>query len=229
MRFALLLKDDCSGATVTDGAHRFFLDGAPAAPVRKPDGFYVFLTPHGQKPGTSWRVRIESARYQTKELTVDAQSLAPNMPLRVVQLYRKPHSGFLDCRWLEAEAPPGALAVALLDGGDAPLSLRGFADDGRSLTLYGYTAANLLWQRVCVGEGRAGELFTLTERTPNGGYAVDHPPRIAHSEGEPIRLAACGLANAQGRAEIPMRPEWLERANTVLQYDEEAMRWLETL
>lgn len=228
MRFALLLKDDFSGATVADGAQRFFIDGAPARPVRKPDGFYVFLTPHGRSPGSSWRVRIESPRYEARELTVEADPRPPHAPLRIVQMYRRPGGGFRDCRWLEAKAPPGKLAVALVDGGDTPLALRGFSEDGRSLALSGYTAANLLWRRVCVGEGHAGELFTLTARTPEGGYAVDHPPCIAHPGGAPVRIAACGSADALGRCGIPVRPEWLERVNTILNYDEEAMQWLET-
>ena len=227
MRFALLLKDDFSGATVADGAQRFFVDGHPERPVRKPEGFYVFLTPRGHDGETSWRVRIESARYMARELVVETIA-PPETPLRIVQLYRRPGGGFLDCGWLEAKAPPGKLAVALLDGG-APLALRGFSDDGRSLALSGYTAANLLWRRVCIGEGRAGELFTLTARTPDGGYAVDHPPRIAHGPGEPVRIAACGCADADGRCGIPVRPEWKAQAAGVQIYDEEAMHWLETL
>ena len=43
MRFALLLKDDFSGATVAGAGQRFLVDGRPVTPVRKPDGFYVFL------------------------------------------------------------------------------------------------------------------------------------------------------------------------------------------
>ena len=230
MRFALLLKDDFSGATVAGAGQRFLVDGRPVTPVRKPDGFYVFLAEPNErpKPKTVWRVTVESAHYETRTVRIRADTLEENGALYTVQLYRKPHSGFSDCRWMEAEAVPGILAVALIDGGDAPLSLRGLSEDGRSLRLAGYSAANLLWRRVYVGKGRKAELFTLTGRTAEGAYTLDRAARWPHEPGEPVLLAACAPADASGLCRIPLRPEWENAEKTILAYDEEAMRWRAT-
>ncbi len=123
---------------------------------------------------------------------------------------------------------PGILAVALIDGGDAPLSLRGLSEDGRSLRLAGYSAANLLWRRVYVGKGRRAELFTLTGRTAEGAYTLDRAARWPHEPGEPVLLAACAPADTSGLCRIPLRPEWETAEKTILAYDEEAMRWRAT-
>lgn len=231
LQFALLLKDDFSGATIADGGQRFFVDDRPVQPVRKPEGFFAFVRPPGAPPESKkgWRVRIESARYQTRTLHLRPDDLPPGQPLHIVQMYRKPHSGFTDCTWLEAAAPPGMLGVALLDDGETPLTLRGFGADGKTLSLCGYTTANLLWRRVCVGKGKRAELFTLTEKGADGSYTVDRPPRRSHKEGESVRLAACGPADAAGRCTIPLGSGWQPLSPTVLAYDEEVRQWRETL
>lgn len=229
VRFALLLKDDYSGATIADGGQRFFVDGRAARPIRKPEGFFVFTDPPGAPPGPAegWDVRIESPRHFPRMVHIDAARLAKDMPLCTVAMYRQPHSGFADCEWLEAAAPPGMLAVALA-GEDPPLALRGFSEDGAAIYLRGYTAENLLWRRVCVGEGDEAELFTLTARRADGGYGVDRPPGFSHAEGEAVRFAAAAPAGADGRCSIPVRPGWLARPREVRIFDEEAMRWRET-
>ena len=216
VRFALLLKDDFSGATLTDGGQRFFVDGRPARPVRKPEGFFVFTGEERE----SWDVRIESARYFPRTVHIRAADLAPGMPLCTVRLYRRPHCGFADCGWLETFAPPGCLAAALADT-DPPLTLKGL---NGGLRLRGYTARNLTGCRVCVGEGDTAELFALTSRLPDG-YGVDRPARHDHGEGEPVRLAFCAVADETGRCSIPVHPG--TGPAQIRWYDEEAMQWRE--
>ena len=228
MRFALLLRDDYSGAPIADGGQLFLVNGRPARPIRKPEGFYVFLAPPGPVPDAEsrWTVQIESPRHFPRTVHISAPQLDPHMPLCTVQMYRRPHTGFSDCAWLEAAAPPGTLAVALY-GPDPPLALARFSPDGTGLYLQGYAAANLLWRRLCVGEGQDAELFTLTARRTDGGYGIDHSPAREHPAGTPVYLAACGPAGAGGRCSIPVRPG-SGAPLTVRIYDEEAMRWRET-
>lgn len=229
VRFALLLKDDFSGATIADGGQRFFVNGRPARPIRKPEGFFVFTAPPGPGPDPEreWEVRVESPRHFPRTVRIQAGELPPGMPLRLVQMYRRPHSGFADCEWFEAKAPPGLLAVASIPQ-DPPLALKSFSEDGAAIYLRGYTAANLVWRRVCVGEGDGAELFTLTSRRSDGGYGVDHPPGKPWEAGAPVCLAACAPVSDQGRCSIPLRPGWRMDPARLRLYDEEAMRWQET-
>ena len=229
VRFALLLKDDFSGATIADGGQRFLVNGRPARPIRKPEGFFVFTAPPGPGPDheREWEVRVESPRHFPRTVHIRAQDLPPGMPLRLLPMYRRPHSGFADCDWFEAKAPPGILAAALF-GQDPPLALKEFSPDGAAVYLRGYTASNLAWRRVCVGDGDDAELFTLTCRRPDGGYGVDHPPHMPRQPGEPVYLAACAPATEQGRCSIPLRPGTAADKARLRLYDEEAMRWQET-
>ena len=217
VRFALLLKDGFSGATVADGGQRFLINGRPARPLRKPDGFFVFTAPPGPGPDPEqrWDVWIESTRY------------FPGMPLRLVTLYRRPHSGFADCAWFEAKGPPGKLAAALWDA-DPPLALKGVSADGRAVYLRGYTAVNLIWRRVCIGDGPGAALFTLTARRPDGGYELDPAPTASWPDGTPVYLADCAPDLAAGRYSIPIRAPRPGRQPQLRYYDEEAMRWQET-
>lgn len=226
MRFALLLRDDYSGAPIADGGQRFLLNGRPARPIRKPDGFYVFLEPSGREDAGPWTVQIESPRHFPRTVRVDPAALPAGDPLYTVRLYRRPHAGFADCAWLEAAAPPGLVAAALF-ADDPPLALGRFSPDGTAVYLQGYAAANLLWRRLCVGDGPGAELFTLTARRPDGGYGLDHPPARDHPPGSPIYWAACAPAMAGGRCSIPVRPGSGAPA-AVRIYDEEAMQWQET-
>ena len=228
LRFALLLKDDFSGATIADGGQRFFVNGRPVRPIRKPEGFFVFTAESapGPEPADGWEVRIESTRYFVRTLSVRSDQLPPDMPLRLVQMYRRPHSGFADCDWFEAKGPPGRLA-ALLFREDPPLALKAFSGNGEAISLRGYMAANLVWRRICVGSGSKAELFTLTARRPDGGYRVDHPARKRWKEGAPVYLTACAPAQPDGRCSVPIPPGWADRDPVVRWYDEEAMRWQE--
>lgn len=228
VRFALLLKDDFSGATIADGGQRFFVNGRPARPIRKPEGFFVFTgaSAPGKEPAEGWEVRIESTRYFPRTLRIHPDTLPARMPLRLVQMYRRPHSGFADCDWFEAKGPPGRLA-ALLFQEDPPLALKAFSADRETIYLRGYMAANLVWRRICVGSGAGAELFTLTCRRPDGGYRVDHPPGRRWKEGAAVRLAACAPARDDGRCSVPIPPGWADKNPVVRWYEEEAMRWQE--
>lgn len=229
VRFALLLKDDFSGATIADGGQRFTVNGRPARLIRKPDGFFVFTAPPGPGPDPerSWDVCVESARHFPRRIRIEADDLPPGMPLRIVQMYRRPHSGFADCDWFEAKGPPGLLAAALYEG-DPPLALNRFSAEGRGIYLRGFMAANLVWRRVCVGDGPQAELFTLTARHPDGGYELDRPLRFPWKTGTPVYLAACAPVREDGLCHIPVRPGWTEKQPQIRYYDEEAMQWQET-
>lgn len=229
VRFALLLKDGFSGATVADGGQRFWVNGRPARPLRKPDGFFVFTAPPGPGPDPEhhWEVWIESTRYFPRRVWVDADDLPPGMPLRLVTLYRRPHSGFADCAWFEAKGPPGKLAAALWDA-DPPLALKGFSADGQVVYLRGYTAVNLVWRRVCIGAGAKAALFTLTGRRPDGGYTLEPPPTDSWPDGTPVYLADCAPDLGAGRYSIPIRDPRPDQQPQLRYYDEEAMRWQET-
>lgn len=228
VRFALLLKDDFSGATIADGGQRFLVNGRPARPIRKPEGFFVFTTAFvpGPEPEDGWEVRIESTRYFSRTMRIRADTLPDSMPLCLVPMYRRPHSGFADCDWFEAKGPPGRLAVLLFQE-DPPLALKAFSDGGQTIRLRGFMAANLVWRRICVGDGARAELFTLTARRADGSYQVDHGTRRRWKEGTPVYLAACAPAQEDGRYSVPIRPGWSGRKPIVRWYDEEAMRWQE--
>lgn len=229
VRFALLLKDDFSGATVADGGQRFLVNGRPARPLRKPDGFFVFTAPPGPGPDPEqhWDVQIESTRYFPRRIFLRAEDLPPGMPLRMVPLYRRPHSGFADCAWFEAKGPPGKLAAALWEA-DPPLALKGFSADGRTIYLRGYTAVNLVWRRICIGDGPDAALFTLTARRSDGGYELDPPPADRWPDGTPVYLADCAPDLGAGRYSIPVRALRSDRQPQIRYYDEEVMRWQET-
>lgn len=213
--FVLRLLDDYTGA-VTDGGHLFLVDGRPARPVRKPEGCYVFLEPHGP-----CEIIIHSARYSSLTQRVDPAALPPEDPVLPVRLLRRGEIRFPGCDRLEGCAPPGATVYAFQPQ-DPPLILHGEREG--VLTLDGYTTKSLRGLRFSVGKGASMEFFSVDEKLPGGGYRIAPPLRRRHRQGEPVeRVSAC-VAAPDGRFAVCVEPGAAVRE--VQYYDEEEKKWV---
>ena len=213
--FVLRLLDDYTGAA-TDGGHLFLADGRPVHPVRKPEGFYVFLEPRGP-----CEISILSARYSPYAQRVDPAGLPPEDPVLAVRLLRRGEIRFPGCDRLEGTAPPGATVYALLPQ-NPPLALRGEREG--VLTLDGYTTKPLQGLRFSVGKGAAMERFAIVEKLPGGEYRIFPPLRRRHRQGEPVeRVSAC-QAGPDGRFAVCVEPGAAVRE--VQYYNEEEKKWV---
>lgn len=213
--FVLRLMDDYTGSTA-DGGHFFLVNGQPAQPVRKSEGYYVFL-----EPRAPCAVEIQSARYSPMELQVDPAALPSEDPVVPVRLLRRGDIRFPGCDRIEGCAPPGVTVYAFLPQ-DPPLTLRGEREG--VLTLDGYTPKPLHGLRFPVGKGASRERFVVEEKLPGGGYRIHPPLKRRHKPGETVeRVSACQAAS-DGRFAVCVDPGAAVRE--IQYYDEEEKKWV---
>lgn len=211
--FVLTLEDAFHGRRITDGGALFSVDGRQAYPLRKPEGFFVFLGPPG--PHT---------------VTVNAPGCAPCTSVvegppgqvHVLRLLRSPTRTYPDSEWVKGTAPPGS-AVALLVPENPPLLLK--SAQPQSVLLAGYSTLRRSGQSCFLGKGKKGELVCLQEKQPDGSYLLLDPLRYKHAEGESVCRAWCGETDEQGVFSVAMPPGEKEKITQQMYYGKGVKRW----
>ena len=215
--FALLLLDDFTGEAAAGGGHRFWVDGEPARPIQKPDGYYIFTQPRA--PCT---VAVESGWYSPAALRVDPEDLDPAEPTVRLRLLRRGEIRFPGCERLEGLGPPGATVRAFLPEAP-PLTLR--EGKGADLILGGYTAKPLRGLRFAVGEGKNRELFVVEEKRPDGSCRIHPPFQRRHKQGEAVERVSSCLCGPDGRYALCLEQGSGRRVRELSYYNEEVKRW----
>ncbi len=217
LSFALLLRDDFSGEDILSGGHAFMVDGKRVAPVRKPEGYYIFT-------GISrlCTVSVFSAYYESAEFQVDPEAVDPQNPVLVRRLLRRGDIRFSDCDRIEGTHKPGETVFAFIPE-SPPLLLA--AASGGSITLQGYTAKQLCRRRYAVGSGKNRELFVITGADEGGGYRVEPPLIRKHSAGEAVVRACMGRCDSGGHFVLPVEKGIKEKIEKLEYYDEGEKQW----
>ncbi|MEG1971563.1 MAG: hypothetical protein RR315_00285 [Oscillospiraceae bacterium] len=220
--FAVLLQDDFTGADIPDDGFQFWLDSRRAAPIKKTEGFYVFVG----VPGEEWILTVAGAHYSPRTVKFSKAFLNPASPVMILRLFRRAGMYFSDCVELCGNHRCGEMVFAL--GSDSPpLRLHALEAKGGAaqLTLMGYTPRPLLRHRFCLGLGKTRELFVITAKEKDGSYLCDQPFRYSHGEGEPILRAWGAVCDPQGRFSISIESEMKDSVETIEEYNEEVRQW----
>jgi hypothetical protein len=215
--FALLLNDEFDGAPITDANVLFLHDGRIVTPLRKREGFYVFLG-LGQP---EIALKISRPHYHSVFKRVIKSGLDPGNPVEWVRLRRAYSDVFSDCDWLHGRAPPGAEVLAF---SKEELKLQ-IGEEQNRLTLLGQTAGRLLGRRFALTE-KNPETFLLTQSPAPGVYlsdkALDAPRGFAQSA---IR-AYLSKSGSDGCYHIPIEHGQSEKISGTAYYDRGKEQWV---
>lgn len=220
--FAALLQDDFTGADIPEDGFQFWIDGRRAIPIKKSEGFYVFVGVSGNE----WSLTVAGAHYSPRTVKFSRTALNPNNPVIVLRLFRKGGMYFPDCEQICGNHKPDEMVFALSND-KPPLNLQTSETKGgvSRLILLGYTPRPLLHHRFCIGTGKNRELFVITQKENDGSYLCDQPFRHQHKEGEPILRAWGTLCDRQGRFYIPIEAGMKDNIQTIESYSEEVRQW----
>ncbi|MEG2174016.1 MAG: hypothetical protein RR135_00845 [Oscillospiraceae bacterium] len=224
VNFVLLFQDDFTGADLPEDGFQFWVNGRAFCPLKKPEGFYVFVG----LTGKSWTLTVKGTHFIPRTVTLCRDTLDPHNPIAILRLFRRGDLHFSDCALLRGHHRPGETVIALCPD-TPPLKLRTLeapTDGGPSrLTFMGYTPRVLTRHRFCMGTGASRELFVITARDQSGGYLSDRHFLHRHKEGEPILRAYGSICDTQGQFSIPIEEELKDTLQSIESYSEEVRQW----
>ena len=199
LSFVLLLRDEYDGRVILNGGQSFLVDGRPARPLQKREGYYVFTGLAGE----SFEVTVGGGRYQPVTARVAPE---PGRPVTVLRLQRRPGM-FSDCGWLcGGGLPPETPLFARLESSGLSFQSAKLQDEVPLLGVQGYCYRSLSGLRLAVGEGRTLETFLIAGRGTDGVYALERPLSHKHGPGEPIVRVSYGVTDANGEYRLPVEP-----------------------
>ncbi|MEG0877664.1 MAG: hypothetical protein RSF00_03200 [Oscillospiraceae bacterium] len=223
VNFALLLIDDFTGREIPEDGFRFWINGQKAAPLKKPEGLYVFT---GQS-GNEWLLCVEGTHYSKRAVTVRKDTLDIQSPIVELRLFRRENLHFSDCEQITGIHKPGKTIFALCR--DAPLlklhSVEKPLGTRSKITLIGYTVRSLVRCRFCIGTGKNREMFEIVAKESDGSYLCDRQFLYKHKEGEPLLRAFGTACNDEGRFSIPIEKGIKDNVETIEEYSEEVRQW----
>ncbi|MEG0179663.1 MAG: hypothetical protein RR573_00455 [Oscillospiraceae bacterium] len=221
--FALLPIDDFTGRQLSDDGFRFWINGRSAAPLKKPEGIYVFTAQGGEE----WQLCVQGTHYSKQTITIRKEMLDKHNPIVEIRLFRRADLHFPDCETITGTHKQGKTIFALCR--DAPLlklhSIEMPPGINGKISLMGYTVRSLVRCRFCIGTGKTREMFTIVAKDCDGNYLCDRQFLYKHKEGEPLLRAFGSICDDEGRFSIPIDKGMKDNIETVLEYSEEARQW----
>ena len=209
---AVLVVDDFTGRPITAADLRVTAAEILERPVRKGDGYFLFL----DSPVPKLHITARAWAYHPSEVEVELSALPPLRP--VVKLRLTPNRNYTiptQTTCLEGKARPGTVVQVLCLNDPRPLRLlydyvRGGPEGGRLLQLYDPTASDLEGRRFALlrkGEER-GECFSVLDRVEEaeGGCLLAAPlERDCKKAGATVLPLSTATADDSGRYFLPLK------------------------
>ena len=209
---AVLVLDDFTGRPITTADLQVTAAESLERPVRKGDGYFLFLDSSAPK----LHITARAWAYHPASLEVELSALAPLRP--VVKLRLTPNRNYsipTQTTCLEGSAPRGTDIQVFCENDPRPLRLlydyaTGGPEGGRLLQLYDPTASDLEGRRFALlrkGEERA-ERFQVLDRLEEaeGGCLLAAPlERDCKKAGATVLPVAAATADESGRYFLPLR------------------------
>jgi hypothetical protein len=200
---ALLLIDDFTGKPIQDTGALFYGEGGIANPIRRRDGYYLFLEESGAVPELS----VSLPGYLTGRLRAEAEGASRPGRLLTLRMCRASPGGYQDCVWLGGTGPPDTevLAVAKADESHSFRITAGGREAEQTLSVSGYIARRLTG--LCfAAEAPNHELvdFTLEEKLDSGAYRTSGFADWPSEDVIPLRRAYRSLIDKGGKYQIPI-------------------------
>ncbi|MBC8546564.1 hypothetical protein H8711_06400 [Clostridiaceae bacterium NSJ-31] len=216
------MYDDFSGSCIKGGGHLFTVNGRPTAPLRKPEGFYVFTG----LEGSVFAVEVSGGSYCPERVQVDTRALDPRLPVVELRLLRRRGAAFSDCEFVEGIHRPGEMVYALRQGGGVKLLSVSDGEEGTAAAFSGYFIRPPVRTRFFVGTGGRREVFVTGDCGPDGAYLVPAGFVHPHKPGEPVVRAYAARCDGDGRFSIPVEPGQGELITQIEYYNKEGKRWV---
>ncbi len=209
---AVLALDDFTGRPITAADLQVTAAQLLERPVRKADGFFLFL----DSPVPRLEITARAWAYHPASVTVELADLSPLRP--VVKLRLTPNRNYsipTQTTCLEGRARPGTTIQVFCENDPRPLRLlydyaADGAEGGRLLQLYDPTASDLEGRRFALlrkGEAEA-ECFSVLDRMEDveGGCLLAAPlARSCKKAGATVLPISTATADESGRYFLPLR------------------------
>ena len=209
---AVLVLDDFTGRPITTADLQVTAAEILRRPVRKGDGYFLFL----DSPVSKLHITARAWAYHPATLEVDLSALASLRP--VVKLRLTPNRNYsipMQTTCLEGEAAPGTEIQVFCRNDPRPLRLlydygRDGPEGGRLLQIYDPTGSDLEGRRFALlrkGEEQA-ECFSVLDRLEEveGGCLLAAPlERDCKKAGATVLPVSTAAADGSGRYFLPLR------------------------
>ncbi len=197
--FVLRLVDDFTGKNISGAVQGFYIKNGMVKPVRKPEGFYVFVDCEKRADLT-----IETTHYKTRILPSKLLNEV-SAPVITVRLYRKVGAVFGDCKWITGESQAEAL-VATLSHEVSGFTFSGIQQqDGKSVMyLSGYSNENLVGNCYTLGEEGNKSLFYILKQDDAGGYVISGDDIQSQQKGQKLQRVFSDISDINGKFAIPV-------------------------
>lgn len=202
--FALLIRDDFSGKIIDSADLQFHIDGRAVSPLRKDDGFFVFLGDRGELKELS----VSSIKYETTKATIDPAQIPETEPILNLRMLRK-HNVYFDDTGAVIKGNSSKLKGSQCElrcyAVDGPvLKLSNIENNEKSsiITVTGFTFQNLKGLKFSMGEGKAREIFVITSKTSHNTYELDRILSFPHKNGELMTRVYSGQSESDGSYSI---------------------------
>lgn len=209
---AVLVVDDFTGRPILTPDVAVSAAGVLERPVRKGDGYFLFL----DSPAPVLEVSVRAWAYHPAAVRVELAGLSPLRP--VVKLRLTPNRNYSipnETTCLEGTAPAGTEIRVLCENDPRPLRLlcdyeTAGAEDGRLIRLYDPASSDPEGREFALlrkGESDP-EFFTVREAAAceEGGCLMAAPlGRPCKKAGATVLPAAGARADAEGRFFLPLR------------------------
>lgn len=208
---AVLVLDDFTGRPITTADLTVTARELLERPVRKADGYFLFL----DSPVQKLEITARAWAYHSATAEVDLAALPPMRP--VVKLRLTPNRNYsipLQTTCLEGSAPPGSAVQVFCRNDPRPLRLlydyeTGGPEKGRLIRIYAPAGFDLEGRRFALlRKGEEGaEYFTVQDTAEEeGGYLLSAPlKRDCKKAGAALLPVFTASTDDSGRYFLPLR------------------------
>lgn len=193
--FVIELLDDFTGRMVEKTEFAFMVNGKWTKPIRKEEGYYVFIN----LPGDSFTITIVGPKYCDNVITLQ-RSATPY----AVRLYRN-GGYFPDCDYIKEQGAPSEI-IRKVCCDEPVLKIKEIKRQGDQthVVIGGYGIKNLTGLMFCLAKGKTKEYFILSERASSVCYVTNPTIKHKYDEGTVLQRCFTGICNHEGECFIPI-------------------------
>ncbi len=219
--FVLRLVDDFNGKDIVGLAQSFFIKNLPVKPLRKPEGYYVFVNCDIKDDLT-----IETVNYKTRILPIEVIKNNKDDAVIIIRLYRKAIGVFNDCRRIEGtNSPDKFVYIPYREVSGLSVQTVEVKDGKTVMHLGGYSIENLLGGCYTVSESKTAQLFYITGKTSDGGYEISGTSLRSQQSKQRLVRVYSDYCDKEGNFSIPVELTELKKDFKVSTLKENKREW----